>query len=99
MGIDQEREISEIRELVEENHQILKKLHNRVRLQLIVSIVKWVIIIAITFGIYTFIQPMLEQLLNTYLSIADSAASIADIKNSLPTTGFDLKNLLEIFGK
>ena len=92
MSIDQERELIEIKELVSENHQILKNLQRRARFGTIFHTIKWIIILVIAFGIYTFVQPILNNLIAAYDSVTTSAANIVNIKNSI-SGGGDWQNL------
>jgi len=85
MSVNTDRELLEIRELVETNNKILKNLQTRARLNTIFQIVKWVVIILAALGIYTLIQPFLESIMGTYLSIQESASAISEIKESIPT--------------
>jgi hypothetical protein len=81
-----ESDISEIKEIVEENNKMLKRLQTRARIASTINIVKWVVIIAVALGVYTFIQPFLSQVGETYSSIRDSAKTIQELKEKVPST-------------
>lgn len=89
-------EILEIKELVIENHKILKGLQTRARIGSAINITKWIVIIAITLGVYTFIQPFFSRIIDTYGSIQESAATIKEIKEKVPDVP---QNVLDIFKK
>ncbi len=97
MAMDQE--YIEIKELVEENHKILKGLQTRARLSTTVNAIKWIVIIGITLGVYTFIQPFFAQILDTYTSIQESAAAITEIKDKVPNIPEIPENFLDLFKK
>jgi hypothetical protein len=82
--MDTERELVELKKTVNENNRILKNLQSRARIHTVIYVVKWVIIILAALGIYTVIQPVIESITGTYGSIKDSAATIAEIKASIP---------------
>ena len=56
-------------ELTEENNRLLKTLVRALRWGQFYSLVKWVIIIAITFGTYVYFQPYLNKTLDMYKQI------------------------------
>jgi len=92
MNSNVDKELTKIRELVETNNRILKNLQTRARLHTVFQAIKWVVIILAALGIYTFIQPFLQSLIDVYQSIQESAATITEIKNNLPT-GIDFGSI------
>jgi hypothetical protein len=82
--MDTERELVEIKKLVNENNKILKNLQSRARIHTTIYIVKWIVIILAALGIYTVIQPVIESVVGTYGSLRDAAATISEVKNSIP---------------
>ena len=52
--------------LSQENHRLLKKLYNQMRISRAVTSLYWLVIIGSAFGAYYFLQPYLETLMSTY---------------------------------
>jgi hypothetical protein len=76
--------LEELYLLVEDNRQMIKGLRARVRWQNIIGILKWVIYIGVAVGLYTYLQPFVENITNTYSSLQDSASAIGEIRAKLP---------------
>ena len=91
MAIDHEKEIFEIKKQVAENNKILHSLQRKSRFTTAITLIKWVAIAFIAFGVYSFIQPVLATLTDSYNTIVEGAGQIKEIKESVPS--FDLKNL------
>jgi hypothetical protein len=89
-----EAELADIKAKLAENTRILKKLESSHRWTLIVSLVKWLVYIGIIIGTYAILQPYLEQMLNVYSGIQDSAETFSDIKAK--TSGFDFNSILDL---
>ena len=94
MNPDIEKELFEIKEIVKENNKILRKLERERRFNLILSFVKWGVYIAILIGTYSILRPFIDQMLNTYGLIQESAGTISDLKNQ--TQGIDINSLKEL---
>ncbi|MEI6553167.1 MAG: hypothetical protein WCO09_01215 [bacterium] len=62
-------ELEDMKQLIEENHKMLRHLHTAYRVNTVVSIIKWTIIIGFTIGAFYYIQPYLENMLKLYGSI------------------------------
>jgi len=93
---EKDKELSEIKKIVEQNNKMLHSLQNRARFGTIFSVLKWVIVVGISIGAYAFLQPYLNILLDTYTSIQESTSAIDQLKNSIPDTSkFDLSKLLK----
>ncbi len=91
MAIDTEKELFEIRKLVQENNKILHGIRRKSRFATFFSVIRWVIIAFIAFGVYTFVQPIVSTFTASYNTVVESADQIREIKNSMPS--FDIKNL------
>lgn len=63
-------------ELSEENNAILKKMHRAMRWGRLVRIVYWTILIGVSVGAFYFIQPYIDQLVNIYGGVVDTAGNI-----------------------
>ena len=59
-----EEEIRRIRELTEENNQILRGMRRHNRMSAVFKAVYWIVIIALSYGAFVAIQPYLDQLKN-----------------------------------
>ncbi len=59
---DEQRKIDRILKLTEENNSLLHKLHRSMIYRRMISIFYWILVIAITFGTYYYIQGFLESL-------------------------------------
>lgn len=93
---DIEKEIADISRKVDENNRILKSLQRRNRFLTIISVIKLIIIVSISFGIYKISMPVINSLIETYKKISESAIDIKNIKeNKEIDSGFDIS---EIFG-
>ncbi len=95
---DLERDIQEIRDdikrmedLMEENHLMIKRLHNAYRFNLLFSIIRWAIIIGLTFGLFYYTQPYLEKLLQLYSSINSITGGVEN------NGGIDILKALKTF--
>jgi len=79
-----DRELLEIiYERQEEDRLKINKLYKRARLQWVFAILKWIIYIAIAVGIYAYLQPFIENIINTYSSLQESASSLGEIRKNL----------------
>jgi hypothetical protein len=64
-----QEDIDKLIELTEENNRLIKTLITDLRWRQLYSLVKWVIIIAIVFGTYAYLQPYLNKTLEMYKQI------------------------------
>ncbi|MFZ2522643.1 MAG: hypothetical protein WAX44_03145 [Minisyncoccia bacterium] len=78
--------------LEEENNEILRKMQRSMRFQRILSILYWVFIIGSLFGVYYFIQPYVEQILDVYSGARSSLDTGVGTVNSVIE---NLKNLTQ----
>ncbi len=89
-----EAEIADIKRKVEENNKILKKIQAGNRWVIILGFVKWIVYFVIIIGAYTILQPYLNQMINMYTGIQESASALSDIKEK--TQGVDVNSLMEL---
>ncbi len=73
--------------LGEENNKILRGIRRGNRLGLVWKIVYWVIIIAISYGAYVYVQPYVNLLLKEYSSLKGTVNSVQKTANQLPDLG------------
>ena len=91
MSTKPDRELADIKEMVEENNQMLRKLQTRARIGTTIRLIKWTVFILIALGVYSVAQPFIEQVSGAYSSIQESAATINEIKENI--TGIDITNI------
>ncbi len=65
-------DLKKILEVTKHNEQMLESIQRRARLSTFVYIFKWLIIIGISIGAFIYVQPILEQVMNTYSSISNT---------------------------
>jgi hypothetical protein len=71
-GLDSlQDQIKKLTALVEENHAMLISIQRRARLTILISSIKWLVILGITFGSFIFLQPYLDKAFSAYTSISD----------------------------
>ncbi|MEW5907989.1 MAG: hypothetical protein AB1643_02320 [Patescibacteria group bacterium] len=79
---------------------ILKKMERARKMAMIFKIVKWIVIIAITLGLYYYIEPYLSGLktnLNNMMNVLEQLKKTSDAMNSAnlsPNTLEKIKNLI-----
>jgi len=72
MNVDLER----IERLSEENNRLLRKLVSDLRWRQLFSLVKWVIVIGLTLGLYYYLQPIIDQIKAIYESLGIPAGAL-----------------------
>ncbi len=87
-------EVRKLTALVEENNNMLKSIQRRARMSILLSSIKWLFILGVTFGSFFFLQPYLDSLMETYSSISNlsnpfSATSPQDATNLDPMNQTD----------
>jgi hypothetical protein len=76
----EERElIEETLAISKENNKILRSIRRSARLGFIMQICYWLIIVGISVGAYYFIQPYLEQLVDTYSGVQSGVMKVGNI--------------------
>jgi hypothetical protein len=79
-----------IQVMTEENNKILKKMNRRAILGTASRLLYWVVIIAVAFGAYYFIEPYVNKVADLYKLINSGTAGI-DLKN--------VQNISDAIGK
>ena len=79
------------RELLEEVYETqieqgkkIASLYKRARFQNAFNILKWVVYIGLAVGLYSFLQPFVNNIGETYSSLQESAQTIGEIRAKLP---------------
>lgn len=89
------RQLKEIRSIVAENNSILHSLRRNARIGTFFSSMKWLIIIGATIGSYYYALPYINQLIQVYESIQQSASTMKQTTNSLP----NISNIADLLKK
>ncbi|HBB56927.1 TPA: hypothetical protein DEW47_02570 [Patescibacteria group bacterium] len=76
-------------ELSQENNKMLRKM-NRARIfGTVFWVVKWVVIIGLSYGAYVYIQPYIEKMIGAAESISTGVGKIGDVGETLPLNLID----------
>ena len=96
MPKDVESRINKIEEIVEENNEMLRKIRRKEVFNFWFNIIKIMIFVGVFYYGYLFIQPYLQQLLEVYTSIKETADTASEIKDSINVgvQGFNLSDIL-----
>ncbi len=65
-------DLKKILEVVKRNEEMLQSVQRRARLSMFVQILKWLVIIGISIGAFIYVQPILEKVMETYMSISNT---------------------------
>ena len=84
MGPEDKKILTETLELVQDNNRILKKLLTAQRLGISIAVIKWVVIIGASVGIYYLFQPIIDQLKGVYSGLGDFYQSTGSFFNDSP---------------
>jgi uncharacterized membrane protein YukC len=91
-------EFEELKELVQQNHKILKSLQKKARLATAFSVIRWSVVIAIAIGLFTVLQPIIENIMNAYSLMMENLSSLNDAKNSV-TGVINIEDIVKIFSR
>jgi hypothetical protein len=69
--------------LVEENNEILRKLHRKQQAGMVIKALYWAVIIAISLGAYYFIQPYVELMGDLYNEATGQEKSFEGVRDLL----------------
>lgn len=94
-GLDSlQAQITKLTTLVEENQLMLKSIQRRARLSILISSIKWLIILGVTFGSFIFLQPYLDTAFGAYTSLNDLTNPFSK-QNASSTNTVDTLNQAE----
>ena len=79
MDPEDKRKLQRVLELAEENNSMLKKLVRAMRWAKILRVIYFLIIIGSAIGIFYILQPVFDQVADTYGSFRDSLNQINDL--------------------
>lgn len=73
---DEHAHVKETADLVRENNKMLHKLLRAQRLSQLSSLLRWLIIVAISLGVFYYLKPYVEQLTLMYQKISAATPSL-----------------------
>ena len=76
---DIEERIEKLEKLTRENNKILRKLRNHMRMGNIMRILYWAVIIGSMIGVYYYLQPFIQPLMETYDTLIGLPDMVKDI--------------------
>lgn len=79
---DIKKELEEIKEQLEENTKITKKLYSRMRVATIFSAIKYTIYVLIAAGVLYYAQPYIDQTIKTYKAIIEGVDNLNNFKEN-----------------
>lgn len=91
-------DFEELKKIVLENQKILKNLQKKARLATVFTVFKWAITIAIAIGLFTILQPIMQNIIDAYRVLMENLSSLNEAKNSV-SGAIDISELLKIFSK
>ena len=82
---DLEEQVEELAKISQENNKMLRGMQRHMRMGTVMRILYWIVIIGSMLGVYYYLQPFIEPLLETYdtlIGLPDAVKNI-DIPGSL----------------
>jgi hypothetical protein len=73
--LDLHEKIDELTAMLEENSRMTKGLYDRTRFLMLVSAIKWFIIIGLTIGAFYFVQPFIDTIVSVYGGVTGGSGS------------------------
>lgn len=80
--------LKEIESEVKSNTNMLISIQRRARISILFSAIKWIIILGITFGVFVYAKPYLDQLMSLYSQVLNQQQQASGLLDGL-------KNLLQ----
>lgn len=87
-------QIAHLTAMVEENRNMLKSIQRRARISILISSIKWLFILGVTFGSFFFLQPYIDSLMETYSSISGLPNSFSSEVTAIATSSENQVNSL-----
>ncbi|NCS99127.1 hypothetical protein GW764_02985 [Candidatus Parcubacteria bacterium] len=98
MSTYNDSDFQELKELVEENHKILKGLQRKAKWATVFTFVKWGIAVAIAIGLFTILQPIFENIVGAYDTLVDGLRELNQAREAV-SGSVDISRLIEIFNQ
>ncbi|MFA5778361.1 MAG: hypothetical protein WC870_02650 [Candidatus Paceibacterota bacterium] len=84
MQPEEKKLLEQTYELVEENNRMLHSIKRTMFMARIMSVLYWVLIIGVSVGAFYFIQPYLDQLMDTYSGAKSNLDNLGSLLKKLP---------------
>lgn len=94
MDMELKHKLDELETVTHENNEILRGIQRSARLQRILSIVKWVMIVIFAMAGYYVLQPFVDSARKTYEALQSGVMEIKEVQSTLP----DLTLLFQLLG-
>ena len=69
--------------LGEENNQILHGIRRTNRWGIAYKVIYWIVVIAISYGAYVYIQPYVDSILNAYKSVMGTVNGVQEVTSKI----------------
>lgn len=66
-------------DLSEKNNKMIKKLYKHMRVQRVFHIIYWIIIIGASIGLYYWVQPAVDKVIDVYTNFSNPTSTIQNI--------------------
>ncbi len=73
--LDLHEKVDELTTMLEENSRMTKSLYNRTKFVMVVSAVKWFVIIGLTIGAFYYVQPFIDTIISVYGGVTGGSGS------------------------
>lgn len=90
MDNETREKIDRVLELVEENNELLHKMHRSARFAFFIRVAYWTILILLSLGAFYFIQPYIEKIFSI---TSDARSDLSDISKTANTITNTLKKI------
>ena len=90
--------MDELTEMVKENRRMIRSVYRSVRLNSLISVIKWVIIIAVTVGSLYILQPYIDFVKQTYQTFGGFVSHMSTTTQATSSApSFDRMGLINKF--
>jgi hypothetical protein len=93
-----QEKLDELYELSQENNEILHSLLRREKFATYMRLIYWLVIIGAVFGLYYYVEPVINYISNNSSGLADFFNAINDKTNNFPEVS-KIKEILGTFKK
>lgn len=87
MNPDEKQLLERAVALGEENNKILRGIRRGNRWAIVYKVVYWIIIIAISYEAYVYIQPYVNQMIKIYNEVQGTVGTVSKMANQIPNAG------------
>lgn len=93
--IELKEKVDELTEMVKENQRMIRTMYRWSQWGTVIGIVKWVLIVSISFGALYFLQPFLESTMRTYETASGILSSMKGPSSTATSSSSSFLNLLK----